>query len=441
MALFSRVKGGVEAPHRKHTAECATIPMPPPETVTLSMGQHIGPPCKPTVKVGDTVEVGQIIGDTDAFLSAPVHASVSGEVTAITTIRMPAGNTVEAVVIRADGEQRVYKELTPPTVKTREDFIAAVRAAGLVGLGGAGFPTHVKLNPQNIDDVDTVIINAAECEPYITADYRECMEHPQDIVEGVQTVMRFLEAPRGIIAIEANKPKAIETLTAIAAEVSQAGHDVTVQVLPARYPQGAEKVLIAQTTGRKVPPARLPADVGCVVMNVTSVAVLARYLKTGMPLVEKRITVDGSAVAEPQNLLVPLGTPIKDILHFCGGLKEDAVKLLMGGPMMGTALQDDSLPLLKQNNAILAMNAEDAVLPAPTACIRCGKCVAACPMSLTPPAIAAAFKKNDIAELEKRGVMVCMECGCCAYECPANRPIVQMMRLAKDSVRKAAKRS
>jgi len=314
-----------------------------------------------------------------------------------------------------------------------------VRASGLVGLGGAGFPTHVKLNPQNIDDVDTVIINAAECEPYITADYRECMENSWDIVSGVVTVMEFLEAKHGIIAVEANKPKAIAELKKIAAQVCEEGYCITVQTLPARYPQGAEKVLIAQTTGRKVPPGKLPADVGCVVMNVTSVAFLARYLKTGMPLVEKRLTVDGSAVAEPKNVIVPLGTPIKDVLAFCGGLKSDAAKLLMGGPMMGTALKDDSLPVLKQNNALLALDERDAVLREPTACIRCGKCVSACPMSLTPPAIAAAFARKDVAELQKRGVMVCMECGCCSYSCPANRPIVQTMRLAKDMVRQAPK--
>lgn len=440
MLLFSRVKGGVQTPHRKYTAECESVRMPVPETVTLSMGQHIGPPCKPTVKVGDKVAVGQVIGDSDAFLSAPVHASVSGEVTAITTIQMPAGQTVEAVVIKSDGEQRVYEGLGAPAVTTREEFIAAVRAAGLVGLGGAGFPTHVKLNPQNIDAVDTIIINAAECEPYITSDYRECMENSWDIVSGVHTVMKFLDAKHGIIAVEANKPLAIEELKKVAKEVCEAGCDVTVQTLPARYPQGAEKVLIAQTTGRKVPPGRLPADVGCVVMNVTSVAVLARYIKTGMPLVEKRITVDGSAVALPQNVIVPLGTSVHDILRFCGGLKTEAAKLLMGGPMMGTALKDDTLPLLKQNNAILAFDECDAVLPAATACIRCGKCVAACPMSLTPPAIALAYKQNDVKELEKRGVLICMECGCCAYECPANRPIVQMMRLSKDMVRKAQTR-
>lgn len=441
MSLFKAVGGGVRAPHRKHTAACETVVMPPPETVILSMGQHIGPPCTPTVKVGDTVAVGQIVGDSDAFLSAPVHSSVSGEVTAITEITMPSGAAVQAVVVKADGEQRVYEKIAPPTVTSFEEFIAAVRASGLVGLGGAGFPTHVKLNPKHIEAVDTVIINAAECEPYITADYRECMENSWDIISGVQTIMEFLDAKQVIIAIEANKPDAITELSKIAAGVSKTGREVRVQKLPARYPQGAEKVLIAQTTGRKVPAGKLPVDVGCVVMNVTSVAVLARYLKTGMPLVQKRLTIDGSAVASPKNVMVPLGTPIADVLAFCGGLKCEAAKLLMGGPMMGTALRDADLPVLKQNNAILALSAEDAVLPAPSACIRCGKCVGACPMQLTPPAIAAAYQTKDIKMLEKRGVMVCMECGCCSYSCPANRPIVQMMRLAKELVRNAPKQS
>ncbi len=439
MALFSAVKGGVSVPHRKHTADCESVVMPAPDTVILSMAQHIGPPCQPTVAVGDTVSVGQIVGDSDAFLSAPVHASVSGTVSAITQIMMPSGKTAQAVVITSDGEQRVSEDIAPPTVTNFEEFIAAVRASGLVGLGGAGFPTHVKLQPKNLNDVDTLIINAAECEPYITADYRECMENSWEIVSGVQAVMEFLDLKRGIIGVEANKPKAIAELTAIARSVSKTGREVTVKKLPARYPQGAEKVLIAQTTGRRVPPGKLPADVGCIVMNVTSVATLSVYLKTGMPLVKKRLTVDGSAVKSPKNVIVPLGTPIKEVIGFCGGLKHKATKLLMGGPMMGVTLRDEELPILKQNNAILALADEDAVLPSPTACIRCGKCVAACPMNLTPPAIAVAYAKKDVKELEKRGVMVCMECGSCAYTCPANRPIVQMMRMAKDVVRSAPK--
>ena len=409
--------------------------MPPPAQVTIAMSQHLGAPCEPVVQVGDHVEVGQVIGDSDQFVSAPVHASVSGTVSAVTTLLLPGGRTTKALVIDSDGEQRVHESVRPPVVESREDFLKAVRASGLVGLGGAGFPTHIKLNPKNLDEVDTLIINAAECEPYITTDYRECMENSWDIVSGVQTVMEFLDAGRVIIAVERNKPAAIAELSKIAAQVSTPGREVTVKALPARYPQGAEKVLIQACTGRKVPAGGLPADVGCVVMNVTSAAVLSRYLKTGMPLITKRITVDGSAVAHPQNIRVTIGTPIHEVLAFAGGLSAPVHKLLMGGPMMGLALMDDQLPVLKQNNAILAFAAPDAHVENATTCIRCGRCVDACPMHLVPPSIARAYALGDAAEMKKLGAMTCMECGCCSYSCPAHRPIVQVIRMAKDAVR------
>ena len=432
-ALRSRTRGGVHAPHRKHTAECETVRMPAPERIVLAMAQHIGAPCVPTVKVGDTVAVGQVVGDSGKPVSAPIHSGVSGRVAAITELLLPGGKT-QAVVIESDGEGRVHESVRPPVVNTREDFLQAVRASGLVGLGGAGFPTHVKLNPPDVDAIDTILINAAECEPYITADYRECMENSWDIVSGVQSVMEFLSASRVIIAIERNKPAAIAELSKIARSVSAPGREVRVKALPARYPQGAEKVLIQACTGRRVPPGGLPADVGCVVMNVTTAAFLARYLKTGMPLVDKRLTVDGSAVAHPQNVRVTIGTPVHDVLAFCG-LKEEARKLLMGGPMMGLALMDDTLPVLKQNNALLAFNERDARPPAASVCIRCGRCVDACPMHLVPPAIASAYKNADVASLKKLGVMTCIECGCCSFSCPANRYIVQTMRMGKELVR------
>ena len=375
--------------------------MPPPAQVTIAMSQHLGAPCEPVVQVGDHVEVGQVIGDSDQFVSAPVHASVSGTVSAVTTLLLPGGRTTKALVIDSDGEQRVHESVRPPVVESREDFLKAVRASGLVGLGGAGFPTHIKLNPKNLDEVDTLIINAAECEPYITTDYRECMENSWDIVSGVQTVMEFLETRQVIIAIEKNKPAAIAELSRIAASVSQPEKQVLVKSLPARYPQGAEKVLIAACTGRQVPPGKLPADVGCVVMNVTSVAFLARYLKTGMPLVEKRLTVDGSAIAHPKNVQVAIGTPVGEVIAFCGGTRFKVRKLLMGGPMMGLALMDDTMPVLKQNNAILALSEEDVLQTEASPCIRCGRCVDACPMHLVPPSI------------------------------------VQTMRMAKDAVRRA----
>lgn len=431
-----RTHGGVRVPHHKNTAACETVDMPPPEKVVLSMAQHLGAVCEPTVKVGDTVAVGQVVGDSDAPVSAPIHASVSGTVSAITSLLLPGGRSVAAVVIDADGEQRLHESIQPPKVDTREDFLKAVRASGLVGLGGAGFPTYIKLNPKNLAEVDTLIINAAECEPYITTDYRECIENSWDIVSGLQTVMEFLETKRVIIAIERNKPAAIAELSRIAESVTTPDKQVLVQALPARYPQGAEKVLIAACTGRRVPAGGLPADVGCVVMNVTTTAFLSRYLKTGVPLVERRLTVDGSAVEKPQNVRVPIGTPVRDVLAFCG-LKKPVGKLLMGGPMMGLALMDDAMPVLKQNNAILALAQEDVLEDKASACIRCGRCVEACPMKLVPPAIAAAYVNGDPVAMEKLSVGCCIECGCCSYSCPAHRHIVQTMRLAKEAVRKA----
>lgn len=433
-----RTKGGVKAPHRKNTAEMESVVMPCPAQVILPMQQHIGAPCTPTVKVGDEVKVGQVIGDSDAFVSAPIHASVSGKIKKIDTILMPAGNYVQAVVIESDGEMTLSPDLQPPKVETPGDLQKVIRQSGLVGLGGAGFPAHVKLNMPSDNNVDTLIINAAECEPYITADHREALENSWQVLSGIYAVKDILNIDRVIIAIEDNKPDAIKVLSEIA-DNSEYDPENTVRVLPlkARYPQGAEKVLIRACTGRKVPAGKLPSDVGCIVMNIASVSFLAQYLKTGIPLVTKRITVDGSAVNNPQNVIVPIGTPVSEVIKFCGGYKGEVKKLLMGGPMMGIALSDDTLPIIKQNNAILAFGESDAKLMEESDCIRCGKCVKSCPMNLVPPAISASIKLKETDNLEKLGIMTCMECGCCAYSCPAGKHIVQNMRRGKAMVREA----
>lgn len=430
-------RGGARIPHRKDTAECETVTMPVPSALTLPMLQHLGAVCSPLVKAGDSVKVGQVIADSDKPLSAPIHSGVSGTVTGVMEVLLPGGQRCPAVTILADGKQEVHESAVPPRVENFDDFIRAVRASGLVGLGGAGFPAHIKLRPRDVSAVDTILVNAAECEPYITSDYRECMENSWDIVSGVQTVMEFLDAARVIIAVEKNKPAAIAELRKIARQVSVPKRKVEVRALPSRYPQGAEKVLIAACTGRRVPPGKLPSDVGCVVMNVTSAAFLARYLKTGMPLTQKRLTVAGSGVVRPQNVRAVIGTPISEVLAFCGGLREDARMLLMGGPMMGLALMDDSLPVLKQNNALLAFTEREVRRSPETACIRCGRCAGACPMNLQPFAIETAYRMRDVAEMERRQVMVCMECGCCSYVCPASRPLTQRMRLAKGEIRRA----
>ena len=399
------------------------------------MQQHIGAPCEPVVKVGDEVAVGQLIGDSDKFVSAPIHASVSGTVTAIGDIKMPNGSVSKAVTIESDGEMRLWEGIKPPKVETREDLIKAVRDSGLVGLGGAGFPTHVKLNFPPDKNIDTLVVNAAECEPYITVDYRECMENSWDILSGVYALKELLGFKQVIIAAEDNKPEAFKVLGKIADHDADIDDSVKLMVLESKYPQGAEKMMVQSATGRRVPPGKLPADVGCVVMNVASVAFIARYLKTGKPLVSRSLTVDGSAIAEPKNVRVPVGTDIGEIIDFCGGFKGEPSKILTGGPMMGLAIVGTDLPVLKQNNAILAFTADDAVLKPETDCIRCGRCVAACPMSLMPTNIVKAAKIKDVDALKRAGVTVCMECGSCAFACPAGKPLVQHMRLAKAILR------
>ncbi len=435
-----RTHGGAAVPHRKNTAQLQTAVLPCPDQVTIPMQQHVGAPCKPLVKVGDTVDVGQKIGDSDAYVSAPIHASISGKVTAITQVTLPGGQRTDAVVIQSDGEMRVSPDVKPPKVDSAESLCSALRESGLVGLGGAGFPAHVKLNVPKDKHIDTLIINAAECEPYITADNREAIENAQSVLEGVYIIRDLLHIDRVIIAVENNKPDVIETLTRIA-DNPERDPDDNVRVLPlrARYPQGAEKVLVKSCTDRVIPLGKLPADVGCIVMNITSAAFVADYLRTGMPLVKKRVTVDGSAIQHPQNVLVPVGTKISDLVAFCGGWKAEPAKLLMGGPMMGLALTGDDLPILKQNNGLLAFAEGDAVLPEPTACIRCGRCVAGCPMDLMPTQLEKYAELGDVDALNRYGVMCCMECGTCAYNCPANRPLVQAIRMGKALVKKGGK--
>ena len=431
-----RTKGGAKVPHRKNTAGAESVVMPSPEEVIIPMQQHIGAPCKPCVTVGDEVFVGTVIGDSDAFVSAPIHSSVSGTVKKIDKITLPSGAQTDAVIITSDGKDTPDPGIQPPVVNSLEDFLSAVRASGLVGLGGAGFPAHVKLNVPKDKKIDTLLINCAECEPYITADHREIVENSWAVVSGVYAVAELLSIDRVIIGIEDNKPDAIKIMREIADNEKFDPKDI-VRVLPlkASYPQGAEKVLIKACTGREVPIGKLPADAGCIVMNVASVAFLSNYLKTGMPLTKKRITVDGSAIKNPQNVIVPIGTPINKVMEFCGGFKEEPKKMLMGGPMMGLALVDDSLPVLKQNNAILSFAEKEARLYTPTDCIRCGRCVSACPMNLMPPKLTEATKLKDFDMMQKYQIMTCMECGSCAYACPAHRHIVQTIRLGKTQLR------
>ncbi len=435
-----RTHGGVHVPHRKNTAGVQSINMPPPKSVTISMSQHIGAPCKPVVKVGDTVAVGQIIGDSDAYVSAPIHSSISGVVKKIDKITAANGAKVDAVTIESDGEMRLYEGIKPPEVNNLSDLLKAARDCGLVGLGGAGFPTHVKLNIPTDKNVDTLIINLAECEPYITADHREVIENSWNIVSGIYTLKDILGIKRVIIGIEDNKPDAIKVLKTMVENEANKHNEVTVLPLKASYPYGAEKTLIKACTNRVVPMGKLPADAGCLVMNVASIAFLSYYLKSGVPLVKRRVTVDGDAIAEPKNVIVPVGTSVKDVIEFCGGYKKDVKKLILGGPMMGSAVSDDSLFIAKQNNAILAFSEKLAKLQEPTACIHCGKCVDACPMTLVPTNVCKAVNAKDVEAMQKTGIMNCMECGCCAYSCPAHRHLVNTIRLGKQIINNEKKR-
>lgn len=433
----AKSSGGVFVEHHKITAESETIRMPAPEKVTLPMLQHIGTPCTPTVKTGDKVFVGQIIGNSDEPLSVPVHASVSGTVSAVTETTLANGKTVPAVTIESDGKMTGYYGLVPPVVTDKASLAAALKKSGLAGLGGAGFPAHIKLNTPDDKQIDTLIVNAAECEPYITVDYRECIENSWDIMSGVYSLADILGIKNVIIAVEDNKPLAIKTLKAIADKDNEHGDAVKLMTLKSKYPQGAEKMMVLSATGRVVPEGKLPADVGCIVMNVGSVAFISRYLKTGKPLTSRTVTVSGDCIKNPMNVRVPIGTSIKDIIDFCGGFTDEPYKILSGGPMMGTAIVNTDAPLLKSNNAVLVFRKNTTLIKPERDCIRCGRCHNACPMKLVPTQIEKYAVKQDAEALKKLGISVCMECGCCAYACPAGKPLVQYMRLAKDVVSKA----
>ena len=428
-----KTRGGLALLHHKNTAGIESVSLPAPEKVYIPMQMHIGAPCTPTVAVGDSVRIGDKIGDSEAPVSAPIHASVSGEVTGIYPMTLGGGAVSTVVEITSDGKMEAAT-LTPPTVTDRESFLKAVRDAGLVGLGGAGFPVHVKLRVPAGKTVDTLLINVAECEPYLTSDHRTVLEDGWDVMSGIYAILRYLDIPRVLICVESNKPDAIDTLRRIADSSADLGDRVRVLPLRSSYPQGAEKVLIKAATGREVPKGGLPADAGCIVMNVTGVAKLAVYLKTGMPLVSKRVTVDGDAVAVPQNVIVPIGTPVSELLSFVG-LKEEPKKVLMGGPMMGIALATTSVPVVKNNNGILAFTEEGCALPPVTPCIRCARCVAHCPMGLAPLTLAKASERADTDALAKNDLLSCMECGTCAAVCPAHRPLVQGMRIGKALLR------
>ncbi len=429
--------GGIHPSYFKEaTAGMAITPARPPSRVVIPLQQHIGAPCEAVVQEGDEVKVGQKIGEPKGFVSAPIHSSVSGKVTKIAPFYHPLGNPVESVIIESDGQDtpdesikpnKALEELTPDEIKE------IAKEAGLVGLGGATFPTHVKLAPPPEFKIDTLIINGAECEPFLTADHRIMLERAEDMVYGTMAFMKALGAERGIIGIEDNKPDAIESVQKAVAEVG-GGYNLEVQSLHTKYPQGAEKMLIKATTGREVPPGALPMAVNVVNQNVGTAVAMTEAIKLGKPLYERVVTVTGPGIKEPANLMVRNGTLVEDVIEQCGGMTDDARKVVLGGPLMGLAQPTTEVPCIKGTSGILILTEEFVEEFPIDPCIKCGKCVDNCPMNLLPNTIGSAGEIENIDMAEKYGAMDCFECGCCTYICPANRPLVQWIKLAKGEI-------
>ena len=433
MKLF--MPGGVKVPHRKNTENMPAVRLLPKGEVIIPMSQHIGAPAKPVVKPKDEVFVGTVIGEAVGYVSAPVHSSVSGTVKKIESFLLPSGRVTDAVVIEPDGKMTPDPNLKALETDGEFSLAKAARDGGLVGLGGAGFPTSVKLAQDALEKIDTLILNGAECEPYITTDTRTMLDESDNIKFGVELILDKGGIEKCIIGIEDNKKSAAEHLKKVFSDDPR----VEISLLPAKYPQGGEKILIFNTTKRVVPEGKLPSDVGVLVMNVTTVAKFAEFVNTGMPLVEKCITVDGSAVPDAKNVIAPIGTSFSEILEFVGSDTENTGKVLAGGPMMGTAVFDLNFPVFKTTNAILALKKADSKNPKTSACIHCGRCVEACPMGLNPTLYAKAMSLSDTIDraerLQAAKVNLCIECGCCSYVCPANRPLVENNKLGKAELR------
>lgn len=403
--------------------------LPAPEQVVIPMSLHVGAPCEPIVKAGDNVLLGQKIGEAKSAISAPIHASVSGTVKAVEPRLHPNGKMVMSVVIDNDGKDSFHENVTSQKEKAEDGgsaIVDIIREAGIVGMGGAAFPTHFKIS-SGLGKADTVIINGAECEPYITADHRMMLETPEEILSGIRYLLKALNLSRAFLGIEANKKDAIRLLK----EKLGGEKDIEIRVLRTRYPQGAEKQLIQTITGRQVPPGGLPADVGCVVFNIYTAWSVNRAIEQGIPAIDRVVTVSGPGIAEPKNLRVRVGTPVSKLIEAAGGLKDNAVKILLGGPMMGNPIFDINVPVVKGTNAVLALTEnEDRSVKDPK-CIRCGRCVSVCPMRLMPIYIYTYERNDDLRSLEKLNATDCIECGSCSYICPGRLHLVQSIRNAK----------
>jgi len=433
-------RGGTHPPEFKLTAGKKAERMPEPQVVYIPVSQHIGAAGNVIVAKGDTVKIGQPLTEPEGFVSVPVHASISGTVKNVGSYANPVGRELPTVTIEADGEDALYEgikenhgwqEASPEQIRER------VKNAGLAGMGGAAFPTHVKLSPPKDKPVDTVIINGAECEPYLTSDHRLMLERPDDLIRGAMLVARAVGAAKIIIALENNKPDAFEKLKKAATEFTL----VSVEMLPVKYPQGAEKQLINALTGREVPPPPgLPMDVGCLVQNVGSCVAIYEAVRYNRPLIERYVTVTGSGVKKPVNLIAKIGTPFAELVGKAGGYRDNAAKLLMGGPMMGLAQWTDAVPVVKGTSGIVVLNKNDAKLGREQPCIGCGRCVSVCPVFLLPTNIARFSQLEMFDEAERLGASECIECGSCTYICPSKRNLVQHIRFGKASIAAARRK-
>ncbi|MDY6913424.1 MAG: electron transport complex subunit RsxC [Planctomycetota bacterium] len=431
-------RGGVHPPGFK--AQAAERPIevaPQPQQVNIPLLQHTGAACEPAVQPKQQVRSGDVIGDAEAFISAPVHTPIAGTVGRLSVATLPNGRHVRTVPVRADGEQLTGQSLWddifggdwPTDGLEKHDptkIVQATHDAGLVGLGGAAFPTHVKLTFNEKKPIDTLLVNGCECEPYLTADYRLMLEAPAPIIVGAILAAAAVRAKRIIIAVEDNKPAAVEKMRDVAG-----GAGVEVAVVKTKYPAGSERQTIFTVLGRKVPVPGLPLDVGVVVLNVGTAAAVARAVLRGRPLTHRVVTVTGPGIREPKNLLVPIGISYGELIEYCGGLTLDAARVVAGGPMMGFALGSFDTPVTKGTSGVVAMTHRDIRRAGETNCIRCGRCVDACPVNLVPTKIALATRNADWDLAERYYITACNECGCCAYVCPAGIPLVQLIRAGK----------
>ena len=428
------ILNAVSLPVHNDSAEKPTETPALPSKVIISLSQNMGAPCEPLVKKGDRVLTGQIIGDSNALISVPIHSSVTGTVVDETQILSVDGRVSNALIINTDAVSIMHESVKPPVITDKKSFIKAVRDSGSVGLGGAGFPTYAKLSFDSAKNtVDTLIINAAECEPYVTGDYREIIEDADSVLEGIELVMKYIGIPKAVIGIEKDKPKAIELLNSLLEK--RASTDITLKQLPLKYPQGAEKILIYQTTGRLIKEGELPLQSGCVVLNVSTVSFLAEYIKTGVPLITRRITIDGDAVNDAKNIFVPVGTPLEELIKFTD-MRKTPDRIIFGGPMMGCTVYDLQTPVTKTTGAVLFFGDSDETRIEESACIRCGKCIHVCSLNLNPYELNRAYDANNVPLLKKLHVGLCMSCGACSFVCPAKRNVCEKNQLAKRLIKK-----